>query len=257
MKKNKILIIGVIILFLLIILPIPSLKQSIYYFFSPASKKLNSSSETATSFFNDLINIKNLSKENEELRKSNNQLNAENVKLTELKVENEELRRELDFKNSNTDKKLVLANIISKSPTAYLQTMILDKGEEDQVSQGQCVLSEGYLVGIISKIYPNYSEVELITSPKTLIPIILQNSRSTGLLKSNLKGLFIDNVPIDDKVSLDEEVLTNNLDKNIPNGIAIGKIKKITNYQSQIFQNLEVQSPIKFSKIKFVMILQN
>ena len=258
MKKYRLFIIIIIIIAVcLFFSPFKPVKNLFFQIFSPVTTTLNSVASNVRNFFGDIASIKNLSRENKTLKEENNSLTAQIAALNELKIENEALKKEIGFKQEAKQNNLIMAKIVSKSVTPYMQSFLIDKGEKDNVKKGQIVLSQGHLVGVISETYKDYADVELITNSKSLIPVILQTSRSMGLLKSNLEGLYIDNIPIDEEIKIDEVVLTSNLDKNIPSDIVIGKVSKITTYQSQIFQTIKITSPIEFSKLEFVFIVED
>lgn len=259
MKKNRYLIIGVIIVIGLglIFSPLKPVKNILFNVFSPINSTLNNSTSGIRSFLSDLRAVRSLASDNRKLKEENNTLKSKIITLEEANRENETLKKELGYLKDQNKDELVTARVISKSVTPFLQSILIDQGMQDGIKEGQIVMSQGYLVGTVVVAYPDYSEVELITSSKTIIPVLLQNSRSTGLLKSNLEGLYIDNIPIDQKVQEGENVITNNLDKNIPANIAIGNVSKVKTYKSQIFQDIKVNSPLEFSKLEFVFVVKS
>lgn len=241
----------------MIFYPLKSVKNFFYTITSPIASGLNKISSSASGFFADLGSIGRLSADNKKLTEENNLLEAEVAKLKEYKHENEILKKELGFVKDAKGQNLVAAKIISKQITPFLENILIDQGKKDGVAENQIVLSQGHLVGIVDKTFDDYSEVNLITSSTALIPVVLQNSRSSGLLKSKLEGLFIENIPIAEDVKQGEAVLTSNLSENIPQDILIGKVEKITKYESQIFQTIKVRSPIEFSQLEFVFVVKN
>lgn len=257
MRNYRFLIILAIILVLGIILyPLKPVKNFMYVISSPIAGGLNNITSSIGGFFSDLGSIGKLSHENETLTEKNNLLEAEVVELKEYKHENEILKQELDFVGNKREKELIGAKIISREISPYLQNILIDKGKKDGVKEGQILMSQGYLVGIISQLFDDYSQAELITSSQTLIPVILQETRATGLLKSQLEGLYIEDIPVDQEIKKDESVLTSNLSENIPQDIPIGKVDEVTKHESEIFQTIKVKSPIEFSKLEFVFIVK-
>lgn len=258
MKKYRfVIIILVLVIIGFIFSPIAPVKDFFFKIFSPITSGLNSNTGGVRSFLSDLRSIRNLSADNRKLKEENNTLKSEIASLKEISHENEILKNELGFVKNQDKEELVNARVISKSVTPFLQSILIDKGEKDEIKTGQIVMSQGHLVGTIVAAYSDYSEIQLITSSKTMIPILLQKSRATGLLKSNLEGLYIDNIPIDEKVEEGDTVLTSNLSKEIPSDIVIGTISKVTTYKSQIFQNIKVTSPLEFSKLEFVFVVKS
>lgn len=257
MRNYRFLIIILIILILGIILyPLKPIKNFMYVVTSPFTGGLNSVASSIGGFFSDLGSIGKLSYDNEKLTEKNNLLEAEVIELKEYKHENEILKQELDFVANKKEKELIGAKIISREISPYLQNILIDKGKKDGVMEKQILLSQGYLVGVVSQVFDDYSQAELITSSQTIIPVILQETRATGLLRSKLEGMYIENITIDQEIKKDEAVLTSNLSENISQDIPIGKVNEITRHESEIFQTIKVKSPIEFSKLEFVFVLK-
>lgn len=257
MRNYRFLVIILVILILGILLyPFAPIKNLFYSISSPVVGGLNKISSSVGGFFSDLGSIGKLSGENQRLSEKNNLLEAEITELKEYRHENEILKKELDFIHDQKEKELIGSQIISREVSPFLESILIDKGKKDGVSEEQILMSQGHLVGVISRVFDDYSQAELISSSKTIIPVILQESRATGLLKSQLEGLFIENIPIDTEVKKGEPVLTSSLGEDIPQDVLIGQVEEITKYESQIFQTIKVSSPIEFSKLEFVFIVK-
>lgn len=257
MQSKRLFIIFVAILIVGALLsPLKPVKNFFYTISTPVTSSLNSLFGAIGGFFSDIGSIHTLSQENEKLTEEKNLLEAQVVELKEYKHENEILKKELDFVDNKGDRELIGAKIISKNISPYLQNILIDKGKKDGIVKGQILMSQGYLVGIVSEIFDDYSQADLITSSQTLIPVILQDTRASGLLKSQLDGLYIDDITIDQPIVKDEPVLTSNLSENIPEDVPIGSVEEITKKESQIFQNIKVKSPIEFSKLEFVFVVK-
>lgn len=257
MHKHRFLIFIIIILILgLIFSPLLPVKDAVYSLLSPFTKMLNSSSQKTRGFFTNIKSIQDLSRENKEAKARIGELEGELVRLKEIEHENQILKEEFGFFQKEREKKLVPAEITSKSVSAYLQNMTINKGTKDGVAKNQAVVSRGYLIGIISETSENFSQVRLVTDAKTIIPVMLQDSRGTGLLRANLSGLFAENIPIDVEIKSGEPVLTSDLGEIIPADIIIGKVETITSYRSQIFQTVKITSPVDFSKLEMVFIIK-
>lgn len=233
-----------------------SIKNFFIELTSPISKSVNNSTNSISGFFSNIYSIKNLIKENNQLVKENEQLNAQIASLSETRHENEILKKEIGFVQTNTQYQLIPAEIIGYSPTSFLQTLKINKGSKDGVEKGRAVLFNGSLVGTISEVGTNYSAVNLITNNKSLIPVVLKNSRGTGLLKGGLAGLVIEDVALDSQVQNNESVVTSGLGGDLPSGLLIGNVEKIISSQSEIFQRAEVKSLVEFEKMELVFVIK-
>ncbi len=207
-------------------------------------------------FFRTFSSIKALTDENKRLKEENLTLVASNAGLLELQRQNEILKNELGFIQNNKDKKLIAAQIVARPPAGYLHYITLDKGKEDGVEEGDLVIYANYLVGRVDKVLDNFSQVLLITNSNSLIPVVLQESRATGILHGSLSGMVVEEIPLDAKVVNGENVLTRALESNVTEGILVGKVSGLVSKQSEIFQKTTIESPVDFNKLEFVFIIK-
>ena len=223
---------------------------------SPIARPLVSFSNSIRGFFGDLGSIRSLSKQNTALEKENDQLKAQVAELSDIKHENEVLKKQLGFVETQKDKELVPAKVIGYSPTGFFQTLKIDKGSKDGVQKGKAVISEGFLIGTIKELGNDYSEVSLITNNRSLVPVVLNQSRGTGLLRGGLKGLVIEDIPLDNKIINGESVVTSGLGGDLPSGIIVGEVKEIISSESEIFQRASIKTPVEFGRLEMVFVIK-
>ena len=260
MKKYRFLIIIVIVLVIgILIAPTGAIKPVKNIFFlvtKPFSFTGNVVADKVSMFFRNLFHLSSLAKENQKLIQENLELQSNISVLKEAQHENEILKKELGFANTKGDLKLIPANITGRSISGFLRTIVIDRGTKDGLKVGQGVISQGFLVGTIKEAYENSSEVTLITNYNSLVPVILQDSRSTGLLRGGLKGLTVEEIPLNIKVQTGEDVVTSGLGGDIAPGIAIGKVGEVVSKEGEIFQKATVSSPIQIYYLEFVFVVQ-
>lgn len=255
-KHRFLIFLIVLVVFGLVFSPVLPVKQAILTITSPITKTLNNFSNNIRSFFISLKNVNNLAKENKNLKTSLRNLEVEIAYLNEVEHENIILTQELGFLQSEKEKNFIPSRIISRSTSSFLQDIIIDKGTKDGIKHGSPVVSQGYLIGVISQANDKFSQVQLITDSKTMIPVVLQQSRAIGLLKASLNGLFIEEIPIDNEVIEGEKILTSGLGEVIFQDLIIGQIEKVPTHKTQIFQTVKVKSPVEFSKLEMVFVIK-
>lgn len=199
-------------------------------------------------------------------------LTAENLKLKkELSGEKSVLEENVALKSqfeSSMDKSpdLLPAKVIGSpgfvpgvSIPGYL---IINKGKNAGVKNGDAVLSNNYLVGKIVTTYSDLSKVELITNNNSSFTAkVLSETDSNGIIKGQGGDeMILDNVLLTTTLKKDAEVLTKG-DKNekgegYPPDINIGKISSIEKKQSDLFQRASIVSPIDFNNLNIVFIMK-
>lgn len=231
------------------------IKNDTYILFSPITSGFQKASEGTQTFFHTLFSLGSILKENTQLKEENTSLKAEIIKNKEVLRENNILKEELKFAQS-TNLQLRSANIIAKSPSGLIDSVIIDKGSKDGIKKNQAVVSQGFLIGRINKVNKNNSEIILIISNSSKIPAFLQDSRGTGVMQGGLKGLILDDIQLDIIPKKGEAVLTSDIGNILPSGIPIGKVEEINYSQNDISRSVSVESPILFSHLEMVFVVK-
>ena len=258
MRTNRFLITIIVLLILGFIFspslgPVKNITNEIIY---PVARFFTLCGIKTGNFFHTIGKIKDIAKENVDLKRKNLELEAKLTGFKEVEHENEILKKELGFSKGQKKYELIPAQVTARSPSGFLQSLKIDKGQRDGVKKGKPVLSQGFMIGKISQVYSESAEVLLITNSNSLVPVLLQNSRGTGLLKGGLGGLVVEDIALDTQIEIGEEVLTSGAGEEFPAGLPLGNIEKIISTKSEIFQKVSVKSPIELGKLEIVFVMQ-
>lgn len=234
------------------------LENIVNFFVIPPAKAANGFSAKTFNLFDVIRSIRTLRAENEKLKNKNMALESEIAGLKEVRYENEILKKELAFSQNEAQEKksLLPAEIVSRSPNSFLEFLIINRGSDDGVEENQAVISQGYLIGKAVDVTAKTAKVFLINNPTSLIPVVLQESRGTGLLRGGLDGLRVEEVTLDTQVKIGENVITSDLGGELPDGLIIGTVEKIISKSSEIFQKISIISPVEFSRLEMVFVVK-
>lgn len=203
-----------------------------------------------------VFSIGDLAKENSALREQNIKLLAELASLTDVKNENLKLRDDLEFSNDRTDLDLLPASIINYSPSGSYQAVTIDKGGNDGLAENQAVVSGGFLVGKVKNVSATTAEVWLLTNRSLLTPVTLTGSQVTGILKGGIRGLVVDNIPIDTVIKPGELVVTSSLEQLYPPGLAVGQIEEVISEKEEIFIEIRISTPVNIANVRTVFVVR-
>jgi len=208
-------------------------------------------------FFKIILSLRTLLRENAELRQKNLELETEVSGLREVERENEVLRRGLDVSRKGYQI-IEDAWIVGKDVQGIGDWLLINKGSKDGIERDMAVISsEKALVGRTTEVMADFSKVMLITNKESLVAALIEGGRSEGLVKKSEEGkLFMDFIPRNEKLKIDERVLTSGMDTIYPRGILIGKIEKIDLSQNQLFQKITITPAVDFSKLEEVFIIK-
>jgi rod shape-determining protein MreC len=202
-----------------------------------------------------LVDLNSLDRKNKSLEQENISLEAENAKLRDDSREATQLLSETDA--SKSFKNIIIARVVSRTPGGFSQKVIINKGAADNITAGAAVLCQGYFTGRVTSIERNRSEVELIFSHNSRIPVRMEKNPEGGLLQGGLEGLTVTDIPVNSKAETGDNVLTSGLGGEIPSGLLVGKVGLHLGLEGELFQKVRVTSPINPYSIGFVSVLSN
>ena len=149
---------------------------------------------------------------------------VQNMELANLKIENEKLRQMLEMRTKQPSE-YIAADIALVENGSSSDTIYINKGKNQGLSLNLPVMYDGYLIGKISKINDEYSEVMLLTSKKSRMSVVV-NGTDMQILRGNGNGTFSIlnyNENVNDKTIFNIE--TSGVSDIFPRGIKIGAFK--------------------------------
>ncbi|MBI5153443.1 MAG: hypothetical protein HZA36_03225, partial [Parcubacteria group bacterium] len=141
------------------------------------------------------------------------------------------------------NKKIIVADVVGYAVDPLLRTFIVNRGEEEGVTEGVSVVSEhGFLLGRVVRVFKRRSFVEKIQSPNVefLVHFEGKNTRSDFVAKGMVnyvlgtkiqKGNYEEQIP----------VVTSGLDGKFPPGLLVGEADTFVLSRDQTF----IESVIK------------
>jgi len=198
-----------------------------------------------------------LRRENERLKKEIVLLHHKYAKQEGIINENKRLRDILSYKEKKKFK-MIVANPLSLSSSLISSNLIIDRGKNDGIKKGLCVvsLSEGkeVFIGRVIDVFEESSLVLLTTDPAFLLPARLERTREKGLLVGLKEKMELKFIPRESPVILKEPVITI-ADEVIPQDILIGYVFNIPKERGGLFKKIFVQPAISFSRLEEVLVL--
>lgn len=193
-------------------------------------------------------------RENGRLREENRRLRAEIDRLQEVRFANERLRKLLAFREEMNLPALP-AQVIADDASSWFRTVLIDKGTEDGTREGLPVVVAEGVVGRIISAGPRQSRVLLITDASSAVATLVQSSRTRGVARGRGDGLNLDYVPRDAEIQVGEAVVTSGMGGIFPKGLSVGRIRAVTREAYGLFQSVEVDPYVDFSRLEEVLVL--
>lgn len=199
---------------------------------------------------------------NQQLQAENDMLKAKAYSAAELESENARLRSLLNYKETHKEFQLLPATIIGRDSSTWSSHVIINRGTDDGVQKNMTVVTPDGLVGSIHAAYGAYSEVELITDPRSAVSAIVQrpDSRIAGVVKGasdSNSSINMNNIPQNANIVEGDVIITSGLGGIYPKGIPIGSVLSLKNDTGGLLQYAVLYPCVDFQKLEEVAVIIN
>ena len=216
-----------------------NIRQTTNVFTKPFHAVLNLPSDLydfTTQYFS---NQSQLIHENETLKLDMDRLKADLQRLDFIDQENHQLKNLLEVKNALKFKTEAVSIIYSRFDP-FSQKIIIDGGQNKNFQAGQPVIDSLGLVGQISTVFPETSEVTLLIDKKMSVPIQIQRNGLRAITNGNGQNEMISLAYLPNSVDVikGDILRTSGIDTIYPEGLAVAEVTEINN-----------DSKLRFAKI--------
>lgn len=150
---------------------------------------------------------------------------------------------------------LATARVVGKDPALWFQTIIVDRGSEDDVVDGMVVLCPSGVIGQVIHTSDKFSKVLLANAPSSAIDAMVQKNRVRGILKgAGADGYVLEYVLKNADVSVGDYIVTAGIGGIFPSGIPLGQVSAVRMKERGMFQEIQVKPSVDFQKLEVVFI---
>ncbi len=180
-----------------------------------------------------------------------------------LEKEIRELKDILNLNKTFTEYNAINATVLSRNKSYWFNTITIDKGKKSGLEKDMAVVSSYGLIGKITKVSNNSSEIKLITSDDLNYKVSVSITTPSGDLYAILNGydkktntVKVSGVDKNREVKEGDIVLTSGLGGLFPRGIYIGTVSKIESDKYNLSNILYIKTKQDFSNIHYVTVLK-
>jgi rod shape-determining protein MreC len=234
LKRPQYIVLGLMVLLTLVVLNLPArtatrLKLAVGSLFLPLFGLAGAGQQTAAKITDTILPRAELTRQNEALRRENQQLRIQAMQSTEIVRENDRLRQQIGWQQRQRQWKLKLAHVILRDPANWWRTVQIDLGTRDGLRENLPILTSDGLVGRIHSVSFTRSQVVLIGDSNCRVAALVQNeTHDTGVIGSGgpFDNSLVELGYLSRNASLKpgQVVVTSGLGGIFPAGITIGKI---------------------------------
>ncbi len=205
----------------------------------------------------DVLTIQQLQARNRDLEAALAAFQAEIVELREIQADYDRIAALLDYTRARQGEEYVVADVIGRDISAFTRVIFISRGARDGLTEGMPVITEKGLVGRVTQVSANASQVLLITDPVSAVNARLLNSRAEGSVQGQSGGLRMTYIDLNATIQEGDTVITSGLGGNFPEGIIIGQVTSIRQFEFELFQETEVRSLNTFDRLETVLVITN
>ena len=216
-------------------------------------------SSAVTGYFQSIATLRSAQTENDALKQKIQELEVELQKREDLADENERLKSLLQLKGEMIYK-ILPAQVIGRDPSAWFDSVVINRGSLDGVKLNMPIVNNGGLIGRVAAVSPLTAQVYLITKDKTGLGGVigeLGTSNALGVVNGTGKKevLEMSYVPGTIEVKTGEMVYTTGQDGIYPPGLRLGEVVEVNAGTATVPQRIMIQPSAKLYTMEEVAVL--
>jgi len=203
-----------------------------------------------------LVTRNELIKKNQEYKINELRFHEQLMQLDNLKQENERLRLLL-ASPLKVDIKKMVAEVLSVDSDPYTHQVVINRGANDGVYEGQPVLDDQGIIGQIQHVGTISSRVILITDVTHAVPVRIRRNgiRVTATGTGQIDRLIHNFVPHSVDIRKNDMLVTSGLGGKYPEGYPVAKITLVNQDESRTFAQVYSEPVAKIDRLRYLLLL--
>lgn len=195
-----------------------------------------------------------LKKDNDKLREEIKQHHAITANYREALATNVRLKKLLKLKET-LPPPTITARIIGHDPSQWFKTFSIDHSRSDGVIKGMPVVTVEGVVGQILDGGNKRAKVLQAIDPNSAIEVLIQNTRTQGIIKGTGTSYRLYYVPKNNEVKPGDLLVTSGLGGVFPKGLPVGTVSSVISNRRGMFLDIEAEPIVDFSRLENVIVV--
>lgn len=178
------------------------------------------------------------------------------LKENELDYYKNEYLKLLEENNLKNDfeSDYIFTKIIYRNTYDFYNKLIVYKGKDYNIKKDSAVVTDNSLVGVVSKVNKNSSEVILLYNDKFKLSVKINDTY--GILESKNNELCINNIVSESNIKIGDIAYTSGL-TNVRENIPVAYVESINISKDKLTKIVKVKEISNLKDMKYLIILNN
>lgn len=225
-------------------------------FVSPLQYLANAPKQAMNWVAENMVTRRQLMDENQRYRINEIQLKEQLLQLDIVKSENERLRALLSSPVRQEMKKMS-AEILSVDSDPYSHQVLINRGANEGVYEGQPVLHDKGIVGQVLHVGANSSRVLLISDLKHAIPVRVKRNgiRLIASGTGQIDRLELNHVPPSSDIKTGDELISSGLGGVFPEGYPVATVSFVSQGGASQFVQVSSKPVAEIDRLRYLLLL--
>lgn len=203
-----------------------------------------------------LVDVKS---DNDRLVYENARLRASQRELADAQAENRRLRRLLGLRDT-VQHETVSALVVGKDATEYFRVWHLTiDAPHAEIRQNMPVISLDGVVGTVLRVAGQQADVQLTVDSGFGVDVVVERTGARGFVRGSgdrsKYAVRVEYVPRTDVVEVGDLLVTSGVGCRFPKGIPVARISKVIRRDFGIYQTVEAEPSVDFSRLEEVLVV--
>ncbi|SHJ90301.1 rod shape-determining protein MreC [Hespellia stercorisuis] len=227
----------------------------------PMQKGINQIGMWLSDLSSNFETLQAVKKENKTLQEKVDELTIENNNLQQEKYELERLQELYKLDQNYADYTKIGARVIGKDSGNWFSTFTIDKGSNDGLKVDMNVMAENGLVGIITKVGPDWATVRSVIDDSSNVSAMVLSTSDRCMVRGDLSLISDGKIRFeqlennDNKVEVGEQVVTSHISDKYLQGILIGYISEINVDSNNLTRSGYITPVVNFKNLQEVLVI--
>lgn len=244
--------------------PVQEIQKGVAFAFKPVQSAVDSVARGIGGLVTTIGEIDTLRRTNNELAAENATLSAENARAKEIERENQILTGLLQVQ-SGLGFKTVASTVISRETSEFRRVVTIDVGTDHGIVVGDVVVADGGgLVGQVTAVAGSSASVLMINDTSSTVIGQLGTNQATGSVIGQLGGVLVmENIDSTERVQINDQVVTAGIDLGngvrspFPKGLLIGTVVDDQRDANAVVQTAFIEPAVDLDKLEYVLVITN